>query len=139
MNAPSRHFEPATCLASQEPSIANASGTSMRWAALCEAGQVVAMMAGVEVEPPTREIRDFPASVGECEPWRRKLADNGCADLAAVMEPGLSALLAINARGADCRPAALALWNEFVAARSALLALLLSAGEREPREGAWRA
>jgi hypothetical protein len=40
------------------------------------------------------------------------------------MEPGLAALLAVNARGADPRPAAEALWREFLAARAAVLALL---------------
>lgn len=108
----------------------------MRWAALAEAGQVVAMLAGLEVERPTRELRNFPALIREAEKWRRDLVDNGCADLAAVMEPGITALLAVNARGADCKPAALALWGEFVTARSALLALLPPVGELGPRRSA---
>ena len=39
------------------------------------------------------------------------------------MEPGLEALLTACARGADPRPAARALWNEFLRARDALVAL----------------
>lgn len=131
MNAPSPNFG-----SSQSRSTANASSTSMRWAALGEAGQVVAMLAGLEAERPAREIRNFPALIRDAEKWRRDLVDNGCADLAAVMEPGITALLAVNARGADCKPAALALWREFVTARSALLALLPPVGNLGPRRSA---
>ena len=131
MNAQSSNFG-----SSQSRSTANASTTSMRWAALGEAGQVVAMLAGLEAERPSKEIRNFPALIRDAEKWRRDLVDNGCADLAAMMEPSIAALLAVNARGANCKPAALALWREFVAARSALLSLLPPAGELGPRRSA---
>lgn len=108
----------------------------MRWAALGEAGQVVAMLAGLEPEQPSKDIRNFPALIRDAEKWRRDLADAGCAELAAVMEPGISALLAINARGADCKPAALALWREFITARAAMLELLPPAGNLGPRRSA---
>lgn len=131
MNAHSPNFG-----SSQSRSTANASSTSMRWAALGEAGQVVAMLAGLEAERPSKDIRNFPALIRDAETWRRDLADHGCADLAAVMEPGISALLAINARGADCKPAALALWREFVTARDAMLSLLPPSGQMGPRRSA---
>ncbi|WP_240624528.1 hypothetical protein [Aurantiacibacter odishensis] len=131
MNAPSVNFGN-----SHSRSTLNASSTSMRWAALGEAGQVVAMLAGLEPERPSKEIRNFPALIRDAEKWRRDLVDNGCADLAAVMEPGITALLSVNARGANCKPAALALWREFVMARSALLALLPPTGEYGPRRSA---
>lgn len=131
MNALSPNFG-----SSQPRSTANASSTSMRWAALGEAGQVVAMLAGLEAERPSKEVRNFPALIRDAEPWRRELVDKGCADLAAVMEPGIAALLAVNARGADCRPAALALWREFATARSALLELLPPSGDLGPRRSA---
>ena len=115
---------------------ANTSATSMRWAALGEAGQVVAMLAGLEPEQPSKDIRNFPALIRDADAWRRDLADAGCAELAAVMEPGISALLAINARGADCKPAALALWREFIAARAAMLELLPPSGTLGPRRSA---
>ena len=115
---------------------AGPSSTSMRWAALGEAGKVVAMLAGVDPGKPDKAVKDFPALVRDAEPWRRELADNGCADLAAVMEPGIAALLAINARGADCRPAARALWGEFTAARSAMLDLFPPSGSMGPRRSA---
>lgn len=74
---------------------------------------------------------DFASNVRACLPWQRLLAENAVADLAAIMEPGMAALLAINARGGDPRPAARALHCEFEAARDAILALApdgLSAG-----------
>lgn len=101
-----------------------ASATSLRWAALADAANVVAALAGVEPERPGPEIRNFPALIRDAEAWRREQAENGVADLAAVMEPGIAALLAVNARGADPKPAAMALWREFTAARAAVLALL---------------
>ncbi|MES2700186.1 MAG: hypothetical protein V4647_11305 [Pseudomonadota bacterium] len=107
-----------------------ASATSMRWSALGDAGTVVAALAGVQPETPGRALRNFPVLIRDCPPWRRQLADNMVADLAAMMEPGIAALLAVNARGADPRPAARALWHEFSLARAAVLALL-------PPTGAW--
>jgi hypothetical protein len=111
---------------------ANASATSMRWSALGDAGAIVAALAGIAAERPNRTVRNFPMLIRDCPAWRRKLADNMVADLAAVMEPGIAALLSINARGADPRPAARALWREFAAARAAILDLLPPAGEMGP-------
>lgn len=98
--------------------------TGLRWAALGDAGKVVAMLAGAEPEAPDLRLRNFPLLIREAPQWQRELAQNAVEDLAAVMEPGLAALLAINARGADSRPAARALWAEFRAARHAVLELL---------------
>ena len=115
---------------------ASASATSMRWAALADAANVVAALAGLEPERSTPEVRNFPALIRDLEDWRRERAENGVADLAAIMEPGIAALLAVNARGADPRPAAMALWREFSAARAAILALLPPAGALGPRRTA---
>ncbi|MDD3798838.1 MAG: hypothetical protein PHE36_06635 [Novosphingobium sp.] len=97
---------------------------AMTWAALQDAAAAVAMMAGLEPEPATAQVRDFPALIRNIGGWRRRMAESGIADLAAIMEPGLSALLAAKARGADAAPAALALWREFQSARAAILALV---------------
>ena len=48
------------------------------------------------------------------------------------MEPGLSALLAVHARGVNPAAPALTLWQEFVAARDALLALTPPPGDAGP-------
>ena len=93
-------------------------------------------MARVPNESPDRQLRNFPVLMRDCVAWRRELADNAVADLAAVMEPGLAALLAINARGADPRAAARALWQEFVHARAAILSLLPPSGDHGPRRSA---
>jgi hypothetical protein len=103
-------------------STANAS--SLKWAALQDAANVVASLAGLEPEPAMSEIRNFPALIRDAAPWRRDLAERGIDDMAAVMAPGIAALLGVSARDADPRPAALALWRDFVAARDAILALL---------------
>jgi hypothetical protein len=115
---------------------AGASAISMRWAALADAANVVATLAGLEPERPAAEVRNFPALIRDAEGWRRERAENGVADLAAIMEPGIAALLAVNARGADPRPAAMALWREFVAARTAVLSLLPPSGALGPRRSA---
>ena len=104
----------------------------MRWAALTDAGQVVAMLAGVSTGRPGREIRDFPALLRDAEPWRREAAKSALDDLNAIMEPGIGALMTINARGGDCRAAAGALWTEFAAARAALLAMIPASGTSGP-------
>ena len=56
--------------------------------------------------------------------------------MTAMLQPGIAALLGVNARGADPRAAALALWREFIAARAALLALLPPTGAMGPPRSA---
>ena len=63
-------------------------------------------------------------------------ADRAIEDMTAVMEPGIAALLGVNARGADPRPAALALWREFTEARAGVMALLPPSGALGPRRSA---
>jgi len=115
MNAVPPNFDAA--LAADAPE-----AMGWRWEALAEAAQVVAVLGGIE--PTSFEPHDFTALLRDAEPLRRERAEHGIADLVAVMEPGIEALLAVNARGADPRPAAKALWREFAAARAAVLALL---------------
>jgi hypothetical protein len=115
---------------------AAAGALSRQWTALQDAASVVAALAGLEPERTTPEIRNFPALMRDAAPWRRELADRGIADMAAVMEPGIAALLGVNARGANAGPAAQALWREFVEARAAVLALLPPSGALGPRRSA---
>lgn len=126
------HFRSRTERRQLDRGTMGASATSMRWSALGDAGAIVAALAGAEAERPDRTLRNFPLLIRDCPPWRRKLAEDLVADLAAVMEPGLAALLAVNARGADPRPAARALWREFITARAAILALLPPTGDMGP-------
>ena len=110
--------------------------TSIRWSALGDAGVVVAMLAGIEAERPSRFIRNFPGLLRDCPAWERNLAIGWIDDLTAIMEVGLAALLAVNARGTDCRPAALALWGEYILARASLLALSPPPGTLGPLRSA---
>ena len=118
------------------PTDARAGGASMKWAALQEAGAVVCALAGEEPERSSPEIRNFPAMIRDAGGWRRELAENGVDDLAALMEPGIAALLAVNARGIDATIPARALWREFVAARDGLLALIPASGAMGPPRSA---
>jgi hypothetical protein len=102
---------------------ASASAMSMKWSALHDAAGVVAMLAGLAAESMRPELRNFPALMRDAGGWRREQAEQGIDDLSAIMEPGLAALLAVHARGVNPASAALALWQEFHAARAALLAL----------------
>lgn len=110
---------------SGRPEFGKGSGSalSMKWSALHDAAGTVAMIAGLAAEAISPRIRNFPAVMRDAGGWRRELAEDGIADLTAVMEPGLSALLSAHARGASPQPAALALWQEFLQARNALLDL----------------
>jgi hypothetical protein len=103
---------------------ASASAMSMKWSALHDACGVVALLAGLTAEPMRAEARNYPAIMRDVGGWRRNLAEQGIEDLAAIMEPGLAALLAVHARGVDSSAPALALWQEFHAARNALLSLV---------------
>lgn len=96
----------------------------LRWTALANAAAVVASLAGLEHEHAALESDEMAGRLGQAQGWRRVLADNGIADLAATMEPGIAALLAVQGRGMDAQPAAAALWREFCAAREGIAALL---------------
>lgn len=111
---------------------ASASSLSMRWSALHDAAAAVAAIAGIAAEPMTSALRAFPAQVRSHGGWRMELAEQGVSDLCAIMEPGLAALLAVKARGADARAPGIALWQEFVRTRDLLLELISgdSAGTR---------
>lgn len=98
--------------------------TGERWAALAEAGALVAALAGIAPGALAESAQTFAPRLSRAEAWRREHAERALADLAAIMEPGIAALLAVRARGADPQPAARALWREFAAARAAILALL---------------
>lgn len=138
MNAVPPSFAPSgeAAAAVRAPLGAGPGGLSLKWAALHEAAAVVCALAGEETEKSTAEVRNFPAMIRDAAGPRRELAEKGVDDLAAVMEPGIAALLAVNARGVDAAHAARALWREFVTARAAVLALVPPSGSLGPRRTA---
>lgn len=95
-----------------------------KWALLHDAADAVAALAGLPGDVDGAAAADYPAAMHAAGGWRLALAAQGVDDLAAVMEPGLAALLSIHGRGAGAAVAARALWEEFEAARTALLALV---------------
>lgn len=101
-----------------------AAGTlELHWEAIHEAAEAVAAFAGITPEPFGPEVRGFPQALCHFGGWRRDLARQGVEDLAAIMEPGLAAVLAVHDSGANAAAAAMALWQEFLTARDALLTL----------------
>lgn len=96
---------------------------ALRWEAIHDAAGAVAAFARLATQPLRPDVRHFPQALRDFGGWRRDLAQQGVEDLAAILEPGLTALLAVHDSGADAAPAAMALWQEFLAARDALLAL----------------
>ena len=102
---------------------ASAGATHVTWLALHDAAAVVAALAGVAARAPGTTERSFPEAIPEADGWRRKLAEQGVEDLSAIMQAGLTALLAVHAKGIGAQVPARALWDEFVAARAALLTL----------------
>jgi len=97
---------------------------SMKWTAVHEAAAALSELAGLAPEFRTPDVRNFPAIMRDTGGWRLRLAQQGVEDLSAILEPGLAALLALHASGVPAGVAARALWQEFHAARSALLALI---------------
>lgn len=105
---------------------------SVKWAALQDAAIAVAALAGLDAERAGAEMRGIPATLHDADATRRAMAERWIEDLAGVMEPGLAALIAVRAKGADATAPALALWREFDAARTAIFSLVPSGANRSP-------
>lgn len=103
-----------------------ANAISMKWSALHDAAETVALLAGLDGKAMTQEVRTFPNTLRNASPALRELVETSVADLAAMMEPGLSALIAAHARGAHPQAAAGVLWQEFLDARNAVMTLAAS-------------
>jgi hypothetical protein len=95
----------------------------LQWDALHDAAAAVAVLAGLPPQAQSIQQHSFPALIQDASGWRLDWARNGMNDIAAIMQPGLAALLAVNAQGQEPAPAALALWQEFEHARDGLLEL----------------
>ena len=110
----------------------SASALSMKWSALHDAAETIALIAARPAPGMTPEIRNFPAVIRDAGGSRKARAEQGIEDISAIMEPGLSALLAAHARGVNPKAAAAALLEEFTGARDALLALVPPEKEGKP-------
>ena len=94
-----------------------------QWSVLHRAAAAVAQIAGQPAPVMTEDLLAFPAKAVLLQGMRRLMVEEGIADLIAVLEPGLTALLAVSRRGGDAMTPANALWAEFVSAQRALIAL----------------
>lgn len=101
-----------------------AADLASRWAGLHEAAAVIAALAGEGALAPTDGAAGFLEGLAREGGWRLRLAGEGIEDLAAILQTGICALLAIHGQGGGAVVApARALWAEFLSARSGILAL----------------
>ena len=94
---------------------------SEQWAAVHEAAGAVGGLAQLGRETLGEDIADLPERAAQRGGWHFEAAARGIDDLAAFMQPGLRALLALTAKGQDTTAAALTLWREFHCARNAIV------------------
>lgn len=93
-----------------------------RWEDLHTTASQLAKLAGLAPEPHSPDLAAFPRLLDEASDWQRDLAWQGIEDISAMMQPGLTALSTLTARGQDASAPAMALWREFHAARASVLA-----------------
>jgi hypothetical protein len=97
---------------------------TVQWMALREAAEAVAQLAGPDVAALAGLHLAFPQGLRQAPKRRQMMIEQAIGDLVAMMEPGVAALLSVHERGGQTEAAARALWQEFVAARGGLLALV---------------
>lgn len=95
-----------------------------QWEAVHEAAAAVGHLAQLGRETLSEEVQALPLRAASLGGWQYELAARGVDDLAAVMQPGLRALLSLTAQGRDTTAAALTLWREFHTARAAIMGLV---------------
>ena len=95
-----------------------------QWDAVHEAAAAVGNLAQLGREASSPEIAQLPQRAADKGGWQYEMAARGIDDLAAVMQPGLRALLSLTAQGQDTTAAALTLWREFHTARAAIVDLV---------------
>lgn len=101
-----------------------------KWFALHEAAAIVNAMAGLKLPSRQSEVQDFPAAIRAAGGWRYQWVKQDLDDLSAMLQAGLAALLALQARGIKAAALAAVLWQEFIAGRDALISLLPSPSDQ---------
>ena len=107
-----------------DPRISEPAALSVQWDAVHEAAAAVGILAQLGEEAVEDSVRNLPERAVAAGGAKLAMVTRGIDDLAAVMQPGLRALLSLTAQGQDTTSAALTLWREFHTARGALLALV---------------
>ena len=101
----------------------SAQSLSRQWIELHQTAARLASVALLAPEPFDAALAGFPARLAAADQWQQEMAQQGIADIDAMMRPGLRALDVLTERGQDASVPALALWREFHHARAAVLAL----------------
>jgi hypothetical protein len=107
-----------------DPTPQRVDALALQWAALREAAAAIAALAGGAIWDTAQPHLAFPRGLHSAPARRKLMIEQSIGDLVAMMEPGVAALLSVHENGGDAAPAARALWQEFVAARGGLLALV---------------
>lgn len=94
------------------------------WQAVHHVAARLARLAGRDERDLPDAASDFPATMRQLGGWRYVIAREGCEDLTAMVQPGLDALEHLRSVDHEADQAAEALWQSFVAARAALIAML---------------
>ena len=105
-------------------SSAGVEALARKWAALHDNAAHVAAIADLATKGDHMQADELIAKLGQASDWQRRLAADAIGDIDAMMQPGLTALRTLPARGQDAVAPALALWREFYSAREAVLAML---------------
>ena len=92
-----------------------------RWLEMHAQAETLAQFADLSSKPATEDIASLPAALAKASEWQQDLAWQAAEDIDAMMQPGMTALRTITARGQDASAPAMALWREFHAARSAII------------------
>ena len=95
-----------------------------RWATVHRDAAYLANIADLAAKEDHAQQDTLLSALVDAGDWQRRLALDAINDIEAMMQPGLTALRTISARGQDATAPALALWREFHAAREAVLAML---------------
>ena len=114
------------------PEAVGEAGIAAHWTAINKAGQEIGRFAALAPEQLDGHLADFPNAIEVAGGTRLLLARETIGDIDAMLQPGLAALRAIAERGQDTTAPAIALWREFHASRSALLALVGNTQAVEP-------
>ena len=124
-------YENSPMRAEDQPSV-----IARKWASLHADAAQLARLADLAPETEKTEISTFAMQLEDAQPWQRRLAMEAINDIDAMMQPGLSALRTISARGQDATAPALALWREFHVARQAVIEMVAQSPASEAQDAA---
>lgn len=102
----------------------SAASLACAWEELHQIGDALARIARLAPEHDQVDAASFAELLDHAPDDQLERAAQGLDDIAAMLAAGMRAISVVEARGQDAGVPALALWSEFHAGRSALLALL---------------